>query len=263
MKTHPLPLLSRPRFATRAGTLGKTIMATVLCAVAFSAFAGPATSPIPVAGDAGAPARQQPDSLTMREAFRRLPLEIVDMLTQSTRLDMMDYLDADSLWHAANTLGGESWIESATPDLMTVRLTPVSKLQMAFLPRLKASDPQLLAVAYTIGSRSDLDPEAADTQLWFFDSSMKPLEVKRFFTQPRLKDFFSFPKGAKTTMREMEEAIPFPSYSFTFATPSELEGELTISPVLALEDRKLVDMFRVSRRWRWNGRRFELVKLPK
>lgn len=196
------------------------------------------------------------DTLTARRVFTNLPLSVLDLLGRSTRLDMLDYYDADSLWQAPNTLGGKSVLERVAPDYLSVRLTPVSTLQICILPQRNRATP-LVMTLYTIGGAA----ESPDTEVRFFDSELKPVDSKKYFTQPELRDFISIPKGSKLKRSDIESAIPFATIAYIAVpgTPFQLMGRLTVGGYLSQEDRELVAPFlKKGLKWEWTGTGFRL-----
>lgn len=197
--------------------------------------------------------------ITAREAFVELPLEVLDILPRSRRLDMLDYFDVDSLWQAPNTLGGPSVLESVTDTSLTVNLTPVSRLQVCILPCTGKETANLVMTLYTIGA----DDDAPDTEINFLSPDMKAMYAKDFFRQPGLKDFLEVPKGSGMKSKDLEQAVAFPTVSYSFLPGNEpqLEGRLTVSPLLGEETRKLISSYlRPSLSWTWTGRKWQLKK---
>ena len=93
---------------------------------------------------------------------------------------------------------------------------------------------------YTVGA----DPQAADSQINFYDEALKPLEVKKYFVAPELKDFFDIPKGSVTTMKEIREMIPFPTVKYN-ASPSNdsLTARLTVEEYINEDDWNIIKLF--------------------
>lgn len=193
------------------------------------------------------------DTLTAARAFAGLPLGVLDILDRSTRLDMLDYADADSVLDARNLLDGTSRLTLLTPTYARVELTDVSTLQIKVLPYGK-NDHIVMALT-TVGSPS----QAADTGIDFFDSSLRPLDAAKLFREPRMADFFDIPRGSATTIKEIEGMIPFPTYEIT-ATPDSDDVTLTLTagPNMDVDDYNIMKLFlRPGVRWRWTGKRFE------
>lgn len=201
-------------------------------------------------------AEPKPDNtlLTAREAFVNLPLEVMDLLPKSTRLDMLDYFEADSVWQAKNTLGGPSVLEQLSDNRLTVKLTPVSRLQVCILPSVKKNEGPVVMTLYTVGD------DAPDTELNFFSREMAPLEEKKFFKAPKLRDFFNVDRRSGRSEKELEQIVAFPTVEYEMEQGGRLVGRLTVSPLLSQEDREALDKYlRKDLRWEWKGK-FERIK---
>ncbi|MDE5794314.1 MAG: DUF3256 family protein, partial [Muribaculaceae bacterium] len=184
-----------------------------------------------VAGHAGI----KPDEpLTASKVFAEAPLEVLDMLRPSTRLDMLDYYtQADSLVAVQNALGGQSKFELVAPDYLKVSITPISTLEIKVLPIKKD---QIIMTLYTVGS----DSLAADTRVNFFDSSMKPLAAEKYLKAPALKDFYNL-KNSSLKESDIVEKIPFESIVYsTGPGDTPLTSTLTTLKTLSQEDQDLL-----------------------
>ncbi len=175
---------------------------------------------------------------TAREAFTYLDIPALELLKRTTRLDMLDYLDADSIYKATNAMGGLSWIEKCTPDYMKVQLTPVSTLELKLLQTKK--DGVVTMAVYTVGDES----QAEDSQITFTDEKLHPIDASKFFRAPKLEEFFDIPKGSQTTMKEIKEMIPFPTVAYSASPESnDLTARLTVEKFMNLDDWNIVKLF--------------------
>ncbi len=215
-------------------------LSIVISAVGGVAFASPAGS----------------DTISVRRAFIEMPGSILDLINSSTRLDMLDYYDADSLWMAPNALEGRSALKKVTSDFIEVQITDVSTLQIKVLPWKGKGD--VVAVSYTIASAS----ASNDSELRFFDASMQELPAKDFLKPLKLKDFFDIPKGSQTTMDEIREMVPFPTVEYNLSADSgELTARLTVKEYINQDDIKILELFQKPLlRFRWDGKKFEPLK---
>ena len=190
-----------------------------------------------------------PESLTASKVFADVPLEVLDMLRPSTRLDMLDYYtQADSILVATDALGGASRLETVTPDYIKVSVTPVSTLEIKILGEGKR---QVVMTLYTTGG----DGVAKDTDVRFFDSRLRPLDASRFLKAPKITDFFSL-KDSGISEKELGEKIPFSTVVYTTG-PGEalLDATLTSLEVISREDREsLTPFLKPVLSVRWNGR---------
>ncbi len=178
------------------------------------------------------------DTLSIRDVFVSLQSEPVEILKKTTRLDMLDYWDADSVYKAVNAMDGLSWIEACTPEYMKVLLTPVSTLELRMLHRKKVST--VVASVYTVGSST----QAEDSEVRFYDDKLNELDSKEFFKTPELKDFFDIPKGAEITMKEIKDMIPFPTVAYSISPGEDfLTARLTVGKYMDVDNYKTISRY--------------------
>lgn len=196
------------------------------------------------------------DTISVRRAFVEMPGSILDLINRSTRLDMLDYYDADSLWMAPNALEGRSVLKKVTSDFIELQITDVSTLQIKVLPLKGKGD--VVAACYTIASAN----ASNDSELRFFDASMQELPTKDFFKPLRLKDFFDIPKGSLTSMDEIREMVPFPTVEYNLeADKPELTARLTVKEYINQDDIKILELFQKPQlRFEWDGKKFVPLK---
>lgn len=187
-----------------------------------------------VASAAGHAAVNAVDTLTASKVFAEIPLEVLDMLRPSTRLDMLDYYtQADSLITVQNALGGESRLEQVAPDYLKVSVTPVSTLEIKLLPLKKS---HVIMTLYTVG---DTDM-AQDTDVRFFDQQLRPLDLKKFMKAPELTDFFTL-RGSSLDEDDLREKMPYAAMVYSTG-PGDIPLTATLTTLCALsqEDRDLL-----------------------
>lgn len=176
-------------------------------------------------------------ALTARYVFERIEPSAFEILPKSVRLDMLDYWDVDSIYKASNAMGGLSWLNAVTENYLKVRITPVSTMEIKILPVKKG---QIVMTVYTVGE----NPEAADSQINFYDTDLNLLETKDYFEIPQLKDFFEIPKGSATKMKEIEEMIPFPTISYNASAENDnLDARLTVEQYINQDDWNIAKLF--------------------
>lgn len=122
------------------GILSRVAVMVLLLAASLPCFAAPAE------GDGS--------ELSARGFFVRLQSPSLEILGKSTRLDMLDYWDADSVYKATNAIGGLSWLCAVSQDYLKVQVTPVSALELKILPLGKGS---VVMSVYTVGGESQAD----------------------------------------------------------------------------------------------------------
>lgn len=182
-------------------------------------------------------AERTDSSFTARYVFENIFCSALEILPKSTRLDMLDYWDVDSIYKASNVMEGLSWLENITPNYLKVRITPVSSLEIKILP---VKEGQLAMTVYTVGD----DVQAQDSQIKFYDEKLTELTESKYLELPQIKDFFEIPKGSYTKMKEIEDMIPFPTVAFS-ANPDNdnLEARLTVEQYVNQDDWNIAKLF--------------------
>lgn len=194
------------------------------------------------------------DTVSAGDVFVNLPLQTLDILSRSRRMDMLDYYAADSIYKAPNGMEGLSELVKVTPDFLKVKITPVTDMDVLMLRSPKKA---LAVVLYTIGG----DGQAADTDVTFLDDQMQPLPRKKYLEYPDVLDFFNVPD--KEVKEKIEDIVPFPTIQFT-ADPSSttLNATLTVGEFLGKENYEYIKKYMktLPLQFRWNGKKYELVK---
>lgn len=176
-------------------------------------------------------------ALTARNVFERLQAPSLELLKQTTRLDMLDYWDADSVYKAKNAMNGQSWLEQVTPDYLKLNITPVSTLEIKLLPDKKET---VVMTIYTVGGEG----QARDSIIEFYDTSLNKLDSSRYFAEPDLKMFFDIPKGSVTSMKELREMIPFTTVEYSASPGTDsLAARLTVGEYMNLDDWNIARIF--------------------
>ena len=106
---------------------------------------------------------------------------------------------------------------------------------------------------YSVGGEG----QARDTSVDFYDAStLTPIDGSRYFKAPELKTFFKIPKGSVTTMKEIEEMIPFMTVEYTLTPGSdELSARLTSGEFMNVDDWNVARLFLVPEvKPEWKGK---------
>ncbi|MDE5674051.1 MAG: DUF3256 family protein [Muribaculaceae bacterium] len=183
----------------------------------------------------------------VRDLFVELQSPALEILKKTTRLDMLDYWDADSVYKATNAMEGLSWLESVTPGYLKVRVTPVSTLELKVLPVKKG---KVVMSVYTVGGES----QAEDSQIDFYDENGSHLDTGKYFSAPDLSRFFDIPKGSLTSMKEIREMIPFPTVAYGASADSDsLSARLTVGEYMDVDNYNIIKLFlkpEISLEWK-------------
>ena len=70
----------------------------------------------------------------LRELFVNMPTELLPLLRENDRLDLIDLYDAKMNIQVTNRLDGKSTIKELTGDYLLLSLSPSSSMQMKMLP---------------------------------------------------------------------------------------------------------------------------------
>lgn len=211
----------------------------------------------------------QPDDLTggnsAADVLGILNENVLDLLDRSQRLDLIDSYDAGRRpAMVMNQREGVSVLDTLTADYAKVTLTDSSSLQIKIFDTQKGG--KVVMTIYTVGG----EDTAADSDVRFFtfaaDNSLLPVatkNMKNFFKAPELKDFFSIPKGCATNMKEIREAIPFPTIVYVAAPGSNtVNASLTSGKYINLDDYNIFKLFELPEvPYEWNGKKLVKVKL--
>ena len=164
-------------------------------------------------------------------AFAALPDSVMPLLPQSVRLDMLDYAKEGQHKVLANALRGNSWLDSLGTNLVQVRLTGVSNVQVGVYHGGKG----IVAMNYSITPQD----AAADSQ-----------------------HLLNVPKGAKVKAKEIAAAIPFPTVRYILdPAAGTITAIPTVQAAMTLEDFDTIKPYlRPAITYRWNGKRFEKEK---
>lgn len=174
------------------------------------------------------------DSLTATRVLADIPLEVLDMLRVSARLDMIDYYEQlDSLHTVNDALGGNSRLETVAPDYLKLSVTPVSTLEIKILPYKKRD---IVMTLYTTGGEGI----AKDTEVAFFDADLRPLPVDKFLKRPDIADFFNL-KESDISEKELKDILPFMAVEYSIGSEeTPLRASLTTQEVLSEETKEIL-----------------------
>ena len=144
------------------------------------------------------------EAKTIRDLFASEPNNIFMLLSNRTRLDMLDYFDSGQKVAASNRLSGNdtsSQLIDVTENSISLQLTDATRIDMLLY---KQGNDSVVAVV-----RTALLP-APDSQIAFYDPNWNLLSKTKIFEEPALNDFivpFSFVIG-----KFFFFFFPFPTY---------------------------------------------------
>lgn len=199
------------------------------------------------------------DTLSACYVFTELESPALELLSKSTRLDMLAYADEGRQYDALNEMKGIANLETLEDKYAKVKVSGVSKVEIMTLPYKKGG---AAALIYTVGS------EGAESELLMYDSQLRPLNADKFFTPPVLKDFVApeYQKDKKV-LAELGQLLPFIASRYEFEpSTGNLRACLSVKDIAGEEDYAKAlpylsdgtgDKPRVLI-YEWNGKKFVL-----
>ncbi|MBR6647985.1 MAG: DUF3256 family protein [Bacteroidaceae bacterium] len=117
----------------------------------------------------------------MKDLFLKMPVELLPLLKENDRLDLIDLYEAKMNIPVTNRLDGKSSIKMLTDNYMYLTLSASSSMQIKMLT--DVSGDTLLCVVNTVSA------EAADSRIRLYKNDWQPVE-NGFFDTPAIADFF-------------------------------------------------------------------------
>lgn len=196
---------------------------------------------------------------SVREMFRTLLCDELQILSRASRSDLLDYYDADTLHPVRNSMGGlSSLVRPVTDEYLKANVTPVSSMVIKKLPKGKK---WVFMMAYTIHNNG----KAADTQLSFWSESLKRLKTHSFIKEPKVEDFLDVPHGDKELKKELLALVPFPLIEYDLKPGSDtLHARLTSCDYMGIETAHLLRPYiRPELTYIWDGHKYKPLKASK
>ena len=177
------------------------------------------------------------------------PDSVFTVIDKSDRMDMVDYYNSGQKMEFDNRLGGKSKIEEMTADYMKVRLSDAAVVEMKM--EVTGQSDTLLVVVKTVKA------PAADSRLSVYNASWTELDVEKYFEMPQMKDFITSSKLEKKLLPLVE----FPLISLEFSKTFDIEARTTVGDYMIEENFKEIKPYLTDKLvYRWNGKKFRLVK---
>lgn len=196
-----------------------------------------------------------PDSITASEAFIKMPAQTLDLLSESMRKDMLDYMQVDSVYQVRNAMEGLSWLlPPVKKDFIRVHITPVTELTLRVLPCKKS---EVVVSVYTIGD----SVTAGDSDIRFYNTAMQELKRDKYIKIADSKDFLKLKGMDSQLKKELLALLPFPTVRYDLsADGSELKAILTVGKYMGKEDMAKIEPYlNRERLYHWTGSRYELT----
>ena len=136
---------------------------------------------------------------TARDFFVKAPADVIRLLTESQRLDMLDYYDVGNMDPMENRMFGQSQLLVVTDDYLALRSSDPRTVTFRLLT---SGRDTVIAVVETVAI------PVPDSRIVLYDKSWKPLPVKRHPVVPAIADFVR--KGTPQSVVELlQQSVPF------------------------------------------------------
>lgn len=119
----------------------------------------------------------------LRTLFIGMPDSIMPSLTQSDRMDFLDYMDSGMRARVHNKLGGNSEMTLYRDNMLTVKTSQSGRIDMVLFPFRNGKN--LICIIKTVTARYD------DSRLSFYNEDWTPIEVESLIELPVLDDYLT------------------------------------------------------------------------
>lgn len=181
----------------------------------------------------------------MRSLFMSAPESVLPLLTENSRADCIDYIDAGMEAVVTNSLDGKTVVKALTDDYANIGMTGSSSLQMKLLPLQDGG--RIICVVKSVKA------EAENSHVAFYDLDWKPVVGKKLLEMPAIADFFVSTDSAAKYIDKCDMYLVKCSLSDGDLT---MTAEYTMPSYMNIEDAMLVSPLLRKVVFLWDGRRF-------
>ncbi len=125
---------------------------------------------------------QLPEGYTAKDLLKKMPAEVVPLLSRNNVLDCIDFIEHDSPTEITNKMGGKSEMTELSPSLASFFLTKSNTLDIKVLP--KGADDVLVYVINSFTTDS-----LTDSSVQVYDSHWNPADERYRFRFPHPGSF--------------------------------------------------------------------------
>jgi len=189
------------------------------------------------------------EAKSMKDLLVSMPDSLVPYLDQNLRQEMPELQEMGVKADVKNLLGENSVMDTLTADFLQIRMSKLSTLQAKRLPA--ETGDSLLCVVKTFAG-----PEK-ESELYFFDQNWKSLKVD--FDLKSLAPTLVQKPDTMTEERfaELKKMIePQMVSAILLQHENSIVVRLSL-PLLSADDKKLVSVIKLQRKFNWNGKTFK------
>lgn len=146
------------------------------------------------------------EARTVRDFFVDEPGQLLMVLPKTTRLDLLDYYDADQKVFAKNNLGEGTQLLNVTDNFLHIQMSKTKDVQMLLTVNNKDT---VIAVIETFAL------PVKDSHISFYDNKWNRLDEGKYFKMPGMESFMRKEVG-KAERAELLQDIAFQLIEMTF-----------------------------------------------
>lgn len=154
---------------------------------------------------------------TIKDLFIDEPETVFPLLSKSTKMDMIDYLNSGQPFEAETAFGKGTKFNRVTDNYMSVQVSSSSNVELLLLP-VSEKDSIIVVV-------STFSLPAKDSHIEIYTTKWEKCRTRDYLKEPTMKDFVYIPKGNKTKKKHILEALEFPVISYSINPEN---GTLTV-----------------------------------
>lgn len=189
--------------------------------------------------------------MTMNRLFREMPDSLIPYLSQSNRLDLIDFIESGMESKVVNGFDETVRLDKLTSDYMRLELSQSSVIEMKLLPytNVESEDSirQVVCMLMSFGA------DTRESSLNFYTTDWKRLSSEDMM-QPAVSEWSAIPVMSDSD----DDRIMQPCFLYMHLNPDSdtLEIDFMIS-LLSEEDKAIVLSVKKLKSLKWNGKTFK------
>lgn len=188
-----------------------------------------------------------------KELFLSMPPQFTPLLTEVNKADCIDFLASNMKAQVTNRLDGTSEMTQLSDDYIHIQMTLTSEWEMKLFP-LSEGD-------YLISIIKTSCAPACDSQIQFYSSDWKLLNLSDYIQYPSFSDYIQWPTDA-VEKEKLTQLLKSLTFSLSKIKVDAESNELTfVSSLLELLDKETAEKIEPylikEKKLSWNGLAFK------
>jgi hypothetical protein len=140
--------------------------------------------------------------------------EDLPAISAATRFEMVGMF-GPAIPQNSNQFNEDCSLDSITNDYFMLHISDSCTLEGVLLPTDKKGKP-IMVTSCTV-----MAGEIPDSELMVYSSEFKRVSANKYFTAPKLEDFFTAPKGEQAKLKEALAQLPFTAFRYDLSAPEK------------------------------------------